>query len=128
MDNLRRILGAGPSYVGLYILFMLPTYILPYLGSNSLVANATLAAADSAAGGGNGFNLLLLVHLLCLGVLGLLAWIRGSLVGKVWIVTFPVIAAIFDIVPGLSLIPLVPTVMHICAIVTGVSGVPIPKE
>ncbi len=121
MEQLKKILASGPSYVGLYVLFMIPTYILPYLGSNSFVANATLAAVDTAAGGGNGLNLLLFVHLACLGALALMAWLRGSEIGKVWIVTFPIIAAVFDILPGLSLIPLVPTVLHICAIITGVS-------
>lgn len=121
MEQLRKILASGPSYVGLYILFMIPTYILPYFGSNSFVANATLAAIDEAAGGGNGLNLLLYVHLVSLGALALIAWLRGSEIGKVWIVTFPIIAGVFDIMPGLSMIPLVPTAMHIGAIIMGVS-------
>ena len=128
MDNLKRMLGSGPSYVGLYLHFMFPTYILPYFGSNSMAANAALATADAAAGGGHGLNMLLFVHLFALGVLGLLAWLRGSIVGKTWLVTLPILAAVFDIVPGLSMIPLVPTVMHICAIVMGVSAQPLIKD
>ncbi len=127
MDDLKRILGSGPSLVMLYLLFMLPTYILPYFGSNSLVANAALAAADEAAGGGNGLNMLLLVHIICLAALCLLAWLRGSLVGKTWLVTLPILAGLFDILPGFSMIPLVPTVLHICTIIVGVSGTPTPK-
>lgn len=124
MNELKRILASGPSFVGLYLLFMFPTYILPYFGSNSIAANTVLASADAMAGGGNGANILLFVHLACLGMLGLLTWLRGSEIAKSWIVTFPIIAGVFDIVPGLSFIPLVPTVMHICAIITGVSGTP----
>ncbi|MEQ5787561.1 hypothetical protein J3454_06610 [Erythrobacter sp. NFXS35] len=128
MEELRKILASGPSFVGLYLLLMVPTYILPYLGSNSLVANATLAAADAASSDVSGLNLLLFVHLACLGGLVLLAWLRGSLVAKTWIVALPIIAAVFDIVPGLSMIPLVPTALHITAIVVGVSGTPIAKS
>lgn len=128
MDGLRRILGSGPSYVGLYLLLMLPTYVLPYFGSNSLLVNATLAAADAVSTEASGLNLLLFVHLACLAGLALLAWLRGSLVGKTWIVALPIIAAVFDMVPGLSMIPLVPTAMHITAIVIGVSGTPVEQE
>ena len=124
MNELKKLLASGPSYVGLYLLFMLPTYILPYFGSNSLTANAIYAAAGAASGVGFAGNLLFLVHILCLGALCLLAWLRGSEIGKTWIVTLPIVASVFDIVPGLSMIPLVPTVMHVIAIVTGVSGQP----
>ena len=124
MDEIKKILASGPSFVGLYLLFMLPTYVLPYLGSNSLTANAVYAAAGTASGVGFAGNLLFFAHIFCLGVLCLLAWLRGSYVEKTWIVTFPIIATVFDMVPGLSMIPLVPTVMHVCAIVTGVSGQP----
>lgn len=127
MEELRRVLASGPSFVGLYLLLMIPTYILPYFGSNSLVANATLAAADAASSEVSGLNMLLFVHLACLGGLALLSWLRGSLVGKTWIVALPIIAAVFDIVPGLSMIPLVPTALHITAIVVGVSGNPIEQ-
>jgi hypothetical protein len=43
-----RFLGNAVVFVILYILFMLPTYFLPYLGSNSFV----LSAAGVAAGAG----------------------------------------------------------------------------
>lgn len=122
MEDVKRILASGPSFVGLYLLAMFPTYVLPYFGSNSLVANATLAGVDAASDTVSGLNMLLFVHLACLGILCLVTWLRGSIVGKAWIVTFPILAAVFDIVPGLSMIPLVPTVMHVCAIITGVSA------
>lgn len=128
MEELRRILASGPSFVGLYLILMIPTYVLPYFGSNSLVANTALAAADAASSEVSGLNLLLFVHLACLGGLALLAWLRGSLVGKTWIVALPIIAAVFDIVPGLSMIPFVPTVLHITAIIVGVSGTPVERQ
>lgn len=93
---------------------MVLTYILLYLGSNSLLINAAGAAA------GAGAYALLLIHLAILGGLVLLAWARGKLIGKGWLVGRPIAAAVFDIVPGLSLIPLAPTVFHLAAIIIGV--------
>jgi hypothetical protein len=43
---------------------------------------------------------MLYMHTGCLLVLILLTWIRGGSESVRWIVTFPVLAAIFDIVPG----------------------------
>ena len=124
MDSLRKMLASGPAFVGLYLLFMLPTYVLPYFGSNSIVANATLAAADAATNEVSGLNMLLFIHLACLAALCVLAYIRGSHVGKTWIVSLPIIAAVFDMVPGLNWIPLIPTAMHVTAIIVGVSSQP----
>ncbi|AUX69475.1 hypothetical protein CHX26_08215 [Porphyrobacter sp. HT-58-2] len=101
---------------------MFPTYVLPYFGSNSAVVNAGLAAADAMAGGGNGLNILMFVHLACLGGLVLISWLRGAVVDKGWLVIFPILAAVFDMVPGLNWIPLIPTGMHLAAIIVGVSS------
>jgi len=52
-----------------------------------------------------------------------LAWTRGTVVGKKgWLCVFPALALVFDIVPLLSMIPLIPTVMHLFAIILGVSA------
>ncbi|MAF62473.1 MULTISPECIES: hypothetical protein [Sphingomonadales] len=125
MDQIKKYVAAGPSFVILYLLLMFPTYVLPYFGSNSAVVNAGLAAADAAAGGGNGFNILMFAHLACLGGMVLITWLRGAVVGKSWLVTFPVLAAVFDMVPGLNWIPLIPTAMHLSAIIVGVSSQPV---
>jgi len=114
LDRLKQTMANRYSFVGLYLALMVPTYVLPYFGSNSLLVNIIAAGA--------GVTLLLLLHIACLGALCVLARYRGMHISKTWIVTFPVIAAVFDIVPGLSLIPLVPTVMHVCALIIGASG------
>ena len=122
---MKQILGNAPVFVILYILFMLPTYYLPYLGSNSFLLNAAGVAA------GVGFNPAFWPHLGSLIVLIVLAWFRGSLMGKTWLVIFPILALVFDLVAGLSSIPLVPTVMHLSAIILGVVGTPavaVPRE
>ncbi len=46
-------------------------------------------------------------------------YFRGRAINKIWLILFPVLAALFDIVPLLNFIPLVPTLMNIAAIVTG---------
>lgn len=117
MEQVNRAASSGTSFVGLYILLALPTYVLPYFGSNSIVMNFAYLAT------GGGGLVLLLIHVALLVGLCVLARARGRTVGKPWLVLFPIGAAIFDIVPILSLIPLVPTLFHVCAMALGSSDV-----
>ncbi len=116
MEKLQKILGNTIVFVGLYIIFMIPTYILPYMGSNSSVINAV------GASHGMGMNPAFWLHLASLSVLLVIAWIRGANIDKKWLTIFPVLALVFDLFPGLSSIPLVPTVMHLLVIILGVVG------
>lgn len=116
MDAIKKALGNAPVFVIAYILFMLPTYYLPYVGSNSAVVGALGAAA------GAGINPAFWVHLGAMLVLCFLCWVRGAYVSKAWLIIFPILAVVFDFVPGLSAIPLIPTVMHLLAIIMGVVG------
>lgn len=113
---MNKILGNTAVFVILYIVLMIPTYLLPYLGSNSSVINTTGLAA------GAGMNPAFWFHIAALLVLVVLAWFRGSNVGKAWLVVFPVMALVFDLIPVLSSIPMVPTIMHLLAIILGVVG------
>ena len=113
---MNKILGNAPVFVILYILFMIPTYYLPYVGSNSAVIGATAAAADA------GVLPAFWMHLGSLLVLIVITFFRGSLVDKKWLVIFPILATVFDLVPGLNLIPFIPTVMHLLAIIMGVAA------
>lgn len=110
-----KFLGNGIVFVVLYVVFMGPTYLLPYLGSNSSVVNTAGALADA------GMNPATIFHLLSLAILIVITWFRGVLVKAQWIVVLPIIASIFDMAPGLSLIPMVPTVMHLFALIKGAS-------
>jgi len=114
MDTLQKILNHTAVFVSVYLAFMIPTYLLPYVGSNSAVINAASASS------GLGMNPAFWLHLLSLLALLALAWFRGINLGKKWLIIFPVIALIFDFVPGLSSIPLVPTVMHLLTLILGV--------
>lgn len=109
-------LANTPVFVVAYIIFMLPTYYFPYVGSNSAALNAVGVAAKA------GLNPAFYWHLIALLILVALAWLRGDLIDKKWLVIFPVLALVFDLTPGLSVIPLVPTVMHLLAIILGVVG------
>ena len=116
MDAIKKALGNAPVFVVAYVLFMLPTYYLPYVGSNSAIVGALGAAA------GAGVNPAFWVHLGALLVLCFLCWVRGAYVGKGWLIVFPILAVVFDLVPGLSAIPMIPTIMHLLAIILGVVG------
>ena len=114
---MKKFLGNTVAFVLLYVVFMIPTYILPYFGSNS----AMMITAWSSGG------VLLevpqfLFHVACLIGLMVITWFRGSLIEKKWLLIFPILAAIFDFVPALNFIPLVPTVMHLLTIILGVAG------
>lgn len=120
MNGLRKVLANPVLFVVLYFIFMITTYALPYGGSNSALLQTTAAGMNAPQAGH--FQFLFFLHLGSLGVLCLLTWLRGSHVGKSWLTIFPVIAGVFDLTPGFSLIPLVPTAMHICALVMGARG------
>lgn len=97
-----------------YVILMIPTYVLPWLGSNSAVMNVVGAAI------GHGMTPQWWAHAWCLVMLILLTWARGDFIGKKYLPVFPFLAAVFDLTPGLSMIPLIPTVLHLVAIILGV--------
>ncbi len=111
-----KFLGNAVFFVLAYVVLMIPTYLLPYIGSNSTLSNAASQAAY------NQMNPFFWLHAGVLVLLILITWLRGSLVGKKWLTVFPFLAAVFDMVPGLNFIPLIPTVLHLCAIVMGARG------
>lgn len=110
-----QVVGNAVAYVLLYVVLMVPTYVLPWLGSNSSLLN--VAAASSA----EGFNPMFWAHAACIALLVGLAWIRGSLIGHPWLVVLPVLAGVFDLAPFLNWVPLVTTGLHLVAIVLGVA-------
>jgi hypothetical protein len=116
MSFLLKMIANTPTYVALYLLFMVPTYLLPYFGSNSAALNAYGKSV------GMGFLPAFWFHLVLLLILCALAWARGTYVAKTWLVVFPIIALAFDLVAGLNFVPFVPTVMHLCAIIIGVKS------
>jgi FHA domain len=117
LPAIAGFLGEPATFLVGYILVMLPTYALPWLGSTSLL----LRAAAEASGQHNPFPWLFLAHALAWGVLCALAYVRGRRIGHDWLPVFPVIGGVFDLVPGLNWLPLVPTILNICCMVLGVA-------
>ena len=117
MESIKKAMSNVLFFVVAYIIFMLPTYLLPYLGSNSAVAQGAAMAAGASA-----LQIPFILHLISLLILCYLSKLRGDAIGKSWLLAFPVIGLLFDMVPFLSAIPLVPTIMHTLAIVLGVIG------
>ena len=114
-----RILSHAAAFVLLYLLFMLATYALPYLGSNW-----NLGYGMAAAGKTNELAPAFFLHFGALAVLVALTAIRGRAIGQRWLIVLPILAAVFDLVPVLSWIPLVPTILHILTITLGVALAP----
>ncbi len=113
-----KILENSLVYVILYVVIAIPTYILPFLGSNSSVVSMTNTALPGVTE----------VHLGALILLMVIAYFRGVHTDQKWLAVLPFLAAIFDFVPGFSLIPLIPTGLHVFAIIKGASGKIVPKE
>ena len=116
VNEMNAIFKGAAGFVIGYLFFMLPTYVLPYFGSNSAIVGAIGAAV------GRGFTPQFWLHAWCLIMLVLVSSIRGKNIGKGWLLVLPVLAGFFDLVPVLNLIPLVPTVMHLLALVLGAIG------
>jgi len=114
MRQILKIVVNPVMFVVCYVVLMTPTYFLPYMGSNSLL----LTAAASGASGQ--VYPLFLIHLAFLVGLAVIAWARGSLIHKNWLVALPIAAGLFDMLPFLSLIPMVPTILHLATIILGV--------
>jgi hypothetical protein len=118
--HMRKIISNPVMFVAVYLLLMLPTYVLPYMGSNaSLLKSMERVVATQQVLSRVPFYL----HLGFLFALVLITYVRGQKIDKKWIVIFPVLATFFDLTPGLNLIPLIPTIMHILAVIFGVAGV-----
>src|SRR5450830_783321 len=97
-----------------YVTLMTPTYLLPWLGSNSAVFNVLGASI------GHGMTPQWWAHVWCLAMLILMTWLRGDFIGKKYLPVFPFLAAVFDLTPGLSMIPFIPTALYLAAIIIGV--------
>jgi hypothetical protein len=115
-------------FITAYVPFLVMTYVLPYFGSNSLVAAAITESVKSLPKG-PGLNIVIhepaiwpytLLHIVCLAALVGLSFYRGQAIQKTWLWLVPLIAAAFDLTPVLSSIPFVPTFFHLITLATGV--------
>ena len=109
MNNLKN----KTTFIVVYLVLMVPTYVLPYFGSNSSIVNTISATI------GWGPTPQWWMHAWCLGMLMTITLVRSRFVAKAYLIVFPVLAGIFDLTPLLSSIPLVPSLMHLCALLIG---------
>ncbi len=109
-------------YVLLYVLCMIPIYLLPFLSSYSALFLLTVVSRTGS------LNILFLIRVAALVIMFILALARGSRTRRPWIAIFPILAAIFDLVPALNRTPIIPTLMHLCAIIIGAIGAPQPVQ
>lgn len=115
---MQRLIKSMPGFLALYLLFMVPTYVLPYFGSNSSIGTLI---GGAVGGWGGMFPPQWWAHMFVLGVLVVIAWARGSvMLGKGYLPVLALLAAIFDMTPVLRAIPLVPTALHVLVIVQGI--------
>lgn len=103
-------------FVVVYLVLMVPTYLLPYAGSNSVLVGAALAVHEDAPAHWPFF-----LHVGALVGLFFVTARRGFLIDRRWLMVFPFLAGVFDMVPGVNMIPLIPTCMHLAAIIVGVA-------
>ena len=61
MDAIKRMAASGGSYLTLYLVLMVPTYLLPYVGSNSFLAQGVNADYAHATGN-SGIFIYFLLH------------------------------------------------------------------
>ena len=113
-QNLRPSAGNTALFL---VLFLIPALLSYFSGAIIFLGamNEDIEVADTIRN----------VYLGFLYVIMLVAcFIRGKAVGRLWLIVFPIVAAIFDI--GLP-IPFVPTVMFIVVLVIGfISSRPSP--
>lgn len=101
--------GGTLAFAFFYVLLMLPMYYLPFQGPDYLTA--------SDIGGLSPY----LNHLAAFFVLIGVTWARGAEIKQEWIVVFPILAGVFDVMPLFSTVPYAMTLFHAAAIVVGVS-------
>lgn len=106
--------GLGARFFIAYAITLIPTYVLPYFGSNSLLVNG-------AYGEVGGYPAAFWWHISCYAVLIFLAFVRGARISRIWLVAFPVLSGVFDLMPVINNIPLAPTVFNLAALYIGSS-------
>lgn len=116
IQRANGLMSNSTLFVLTYVLLLLPTYFLPYLGSNSAVINSAAAAS------GAGLSPLFLLHAAALLLLIATAWARGNAISKSSLPGLSFAAALFDLLPGLNLIPMIPTLFHLLVIIFGLQN------
>lgn len=103
---MKNFMKSQIMFVATYLPIMVLTYVLPYFGSNSQLPGLQA-------------NVFTMLHYIALASLIAIAYYRGIALNKKQLWILPFIATIFDMAPGLSMIPFVPTVFHLATLGIG---------
>lgn len=112
---MKKELASNRVFVSSYVIFMLLTYYSAHLGSRSSILQG-LDVADAHL-----LNVPFVLHLCAMSALFWICFVRGTIIGKKWLVFLPMVVLAFEFIPKLSGIPIVPSVYHLLAIVIGVA-------
>ena len=110
---MSKALANTKVFVSSYVFFMMLTYYLAQLGSQS----PFLQGLDVA--GASVYNFPFFLHLSAMLILLWICFARGVIIGERWLVLLPMVVFAFEWIPKLSAIPVVPTIYHLLAIVIG---------
>ena len=101
-------------FIGLYIVFMIPTYYLPKMGSTGNYEVSTINGTESLFVPEYAF-----LHFIIMLILVIIVFYRAKFINKKWLISLPIIALIFDVVPVFNMIPFITTIMHVLTLALG---------
>lgn len=118
----EKIFNNPAGFAIFHIVLAIPTYIIPYLKPGVMSKAAAAISMDQNFSSGVSFASTFWTIVQVALYAGLIygSFKRGKHVNKGYLTAFPIAAAIFDLVPLLSWIPLVPSVMHILSLAMGI--------
>jgi hypothetical protein len=114
MDIIKNKWSTG-MFVGVFLGGMIPTYFYRWMFGGAMFADA-MVTGGRGIGGMSAILYLFLIASYAAMIFA--AYKKGSQENKLWIITFPIVAAVFDII--LVFIPFIPTIMNLLAIVFGI--------
>lgn len=100
---------SNTKFLIIYLIFMVLTYMWRFA-----FFGAAFEEGADINGMGNTMNVLMF---LSYAIMAFVAYSRGKAIGKGYLVSFPIVGAVFDLI--LIFIPFVPTIMNIITIVLG---------
>jgi len=111
MDLLKKKWSTG-LFVGVFLGGMIPTYFYRWMFGGAMLLDAGLTGGS----GIGGMSVLLYLFLMASYAAMIFACYKiGSQENKLWIITFPIVSAVFDLF--IIFIPFIPTIMNVLAIV-----------
>lgn len=113
---MKKRLDNAAVFAITYVVLVLPTYLLPYMRVDS----SAPYHVDNV--GADALSFPFLIHLVSMITLCSICWVRGTIVDKKWLVALPMIAFAFEFIAKLTVIPYVPSMYHVLAIIVGVAS------